>query len=142
MLSHLAHTLFDNAFYRSAPPGVKNAHRPILGVDDNYWQAIRREHGKQKSRCVGDQAIASERMFGSLRDTVNKIGMNLAQIHQAPPRLAALCYRGDESASVLRNRRLLVMSRETEIQAAALAIRPRGSALPRAESVDQPRNSR
>lgn len=123
MFAHFPDAFLDNALHCSAPSGVKDSDRTMLGIDHDHRQTIRREHRKQQPASVGNQAVPGQRMFGSLRNTIDKIGMNLAQIREFPRAIASLCYCCNQCSAIFSNGRPHVVNGETEIQA-AFAVRP------------------
>ena len=77
--AHFTHPFLDDSPDGSAPPGVKNPHGAVLGIDEHNRKAVGSLYTEQDFRCAGDQAIAGKLFLGRFRYTMNEIGMNLAQ---------------------------------------------------------------
>ena len=81
---NLAHTFFNDPFYRPPPARMDDTHRMGLLVDKNDGQAIRRLDRKQNSWRASNQPVANQRMFWHLVHTMNQIGVNLPQRDERP----------------------------------------------------------
>ena len=131
MFPHLANTFFDNALDRAAPPGMKNADRPLLPIRQNDGKAIGGLHGREQSRSVGDDSVSGQRLGRHAVEAVDQIRMNLPQPNQRP----ALASAGraeflEEELAVALDGCARVMLCEAKIQCIS-AVDTRHSALPR-----------
>jgi hypothetical protein len=88
---HFADALLDDSPDGSAPPGVKNPHGTVLGIDEYDRKAVCGLDSEQNSGGVGEQAIAGELFLGWFENTMNEIGMNLTQRDQWPEFLPRGC---------------------------------------------------
>ncbi len=77
--AQFTNTFLDDSFDGAAPAGMEDSDGTALGVHEHDRKAVSGLDGEQESGSIGDQAVAGELFLGRFRDTVNEIGMNLAQ---------------------------------------------------------------
>ncbi len=86
--AHFTHPFLDDSPDRTAPPGVKNTHGTVFGIDEHDRKAVGSLNAEQDSGSVGDQAVAGELFLEWFENTMNEIRMNLAQSDPWPEFLA------------------------------------------------------
>src|SRR5271154_5672018 len=82
--AHLARSLLDRALDRPPPACVKHSNSAPLGINENDGQAIRGLNSQQQTGSRGDQAIANKVRFSRGVNSIDKVGVNLAQRNQRP----------------------------------------------------------
>jgi len=77
--AHFTNTFLDDSFHGATPAGMEDSDGPALGVHEHDRKAVSGLDTEQESGSISDQAIADKLSLGRFRDTVDEIGMNLAQ---------------------------------------------------------------
>jgi hypothetical protein len=98
---------------------MKDSYSPLLGVDQNNREAIGSLDAKKNARRGGDEAIPDQGLFRHAVNTVNEVGMNLAQGDQRPRPLA--CGGSElpqESLSIAFDRADGILLGEAEVETA------------------------
>jgi hypothetical protein len=120
---------------------VKHSHGFLLTVDQNHWQTISRLDRYKNPGHARDEPIAYQRFLRQLADTVDEIGVNLAQSNQRRFLSAAASAEFlQEGSSVAFDRAAGILFSESEIERVS-PISTGKSANSHAESMNQPRNA-
>ena len=126
---------------------MEHTYRAAFRVHQDNRQAVCGQNCEQEPGGLRDQAVAGETGFRRLRNTVNKVRMNLSQGNERPreafPGGPDLREKDspEEFRTILFHRPPRILPGEAKIQALP-AVNPGNSSQPGAEAMDEPGNGR